>query len=324
MREQASRSPERSHGDVVVDPLPSTYRRVTIGALIALSSIIVTGASVRLTNSGLGCDDWPNCNSERLIDMSSTHAAIEQVNRLLTGVVVVAVAAAVLGSHRQRPRRRDLIWWSWSLVVGVFANAFLGAVTVWVDLHPYAVQGHLLLSLMLVGAGITLVRRAGEPADVPRRTLVTPRARALVWLVALGTSLAVVTGTVVTGAGPHAGDEDAVRLDVEIPTVARIHGVSVIATIGAALALVWVIRRDRRDIDALRGSLSRWMFLAVLQAVVGYVQYLTGVPAILVGSHVAGATAVTLAASLLVLDTRRPVLVDRRPLAAPDPVVTGR
>jgi cytochrome c oxidase assembly protein subunit 15 len=324
MREQASRSPERSDGDVVVDPLPSTYRRVTIGALIALSSIIVTGASVRLTNSGLGCDDWPNCNSERLIDMSSTHAAIEQVNRLLTGVVVVAVAAAVLGSHRQRPRRRDLIWWSWSLVVGVFANAFLGAVTVWVDLHPYAVQGHLLLSLMLVGAGITLVRRAGEPADVPRRTLVTHRARALVWLVALGTSVAVVTGTVVTGAGPHAGDEDAVRLDVAIPTVARIHGVSVIATIGAALALAWVIRRDRRDTDALRGSLSRWMFLAVLQAVVGYVQYLTGVPAILVGAHVAGATAVALAATLLVLDTRRPVLVDRRTLEAADPVVTGR
>ena len=166
MREQASPARER----VVSDTIRSRYRTVTIGALIALAVIIVTGAAVRLTNSGLGCDDWPHCNSERLIDMSSTHAAIEQGNRLFTGVVVVAVAAAVLGSYRQRPRRRDLIWWSWSLVAGVFANALLGAVTVWVDLHPFAVQGHLLLSLMLIAAGVTLVRRAGEPADVARRT----------------------------------------------------------------------------------------------------------------------------------------------------------
>jgi len=324
MREQASPARDRADGDIVIEPIPSTYRRVTIGALIALSAIIVTGASVRLTNSGLGCDDWPHCNSERLIDMSSTHAAIEQINRLFTGVVVVAVAAAVLGSHRHRPRRRDLIWWSWSLVVGVFANAFLGAVTVWVDLHPYAVQGHLLLSLVLIAAGMTLVRRAGEPAGVERRTLVTPRARALVWLVALGTSVAVVTGTVVTGAGPHAGDENAVRLDVAIPTVARIHGVSVISTIAAALALVWAIRRDRRDADALQGALGRWMFLAVLQAVLGYVQYLTGVPAILVGTHVAGATVVTLATTMLVLDTRRPVVVDRADHDTLDTVVTGR
>ena len=306
MREQASPARER----VLSDTNRSRYRTVTIGALIALAVIIVTGAAVRLTNSGLGCDDWPHCNSERLIDMSSTHAAIEHGNRLFTGVVVVAVAAAVLGSYRQRPRRRDLIWWSWSLVAGVFANALLGAVTVWVDLHPFAVQGHLLLSLMLIAAGVTLVRRSGEPADVARRTVVSPAARTLAWLVALGTSVAVVTGTVVTVAGPHAGDENAVRLDVAIPSVARIHGVSVITTIALALALAWVVQRDRGDRVALQPALGRWMFLAVMQAVLGYVQYLTGVPAILVGAHVAGATAVTLATALLVLDTRRPVIID--------------
>lgn len=324
MPEQVSPAPHRADGHVITEPIPSAYRRVTIGALIALSAIIVTGAAVRLTNSGLGCDDWPNCNSERLIDVSSTHSAIEQVNRLFTGVVVVAVAAAVLGSHRQRPRRRELIWWSWSLVLGVFANAFLGAVTVWVDLHPFAVQGHLLLSLMLIAAGATLVRRAGEPAEVARRTVVSPKARALVWLIALGTSVAVVTGTVVTGAGPHAGDENAVRLDLAIPTVARIHGVSVISTITLALVLVWTLRRNRRDSIALQGAHGRWMFLAALQAVLGYVQYLTGVPAILVGAHVAGATVVTLATAVLVLDTRRPVVEDRIESSALDAMVTGR
>lgn len=156
---------------------PATYQRSTYFALVALIGIIITGAAVRLTNSGLGCDDWPNCNSEKLIDVSSTHAAIEQVNRLLTGVVVLAVAVAVLGSYLRTPRRRDLVWWSWSLVIGVFANAFLGAVTVWVDLHPYAVQGHLLLSMALIASGAVLVRRSSEPDGVPRERVASDRER---------------------------------------------------------------------------------------------------------------------------------------------------
>ncbi|MGA1616500.1 MAG: COX15/CtaA family protein, partial [Ilumatobacteraceae bacterium] len=104
------------------------YRQISIGALISLSVIIVSGAAVRLTNSGLGCDDWPNCNSERFVDVSSAHAAIEQVNRLFTGVVVAAVIAAVLGSLVREGRRRDLVTISWLLVAGVVANALLGAV----------------------------------------------------------------------------------------------------------------------------------------------------------------------------------------------------
>lgn len=287
-------------------PGVSTYRRISIGALIALSVIIVTGAAVRLTNSGLGCDDWPNCNSERLIDVSSTHAAIEQVNRLFTGVVVAAVAAAVLGSHRRRPYRRDLVWWSWALVLGVMANALLGAITVWVDLHPYAVQGHLLLSMALVASGATLVRRSGEPDGTTRRHVVSSRTRFNVWGIVLGTTVAIVTGTVVTGAGPHAGDEEAVRLGVEIPTAARIHGVSVMVTLGLAVVLVARLRRDRRDAAVLRPGLGRWLFVAMLQAGLGYLQYFTGVPAILVGVDVAGATAVYIVTTQLVLDTSSP------------------
>jgi len=284
---------------------PATHRRVSIAALIALSVIIVTGAAVRLTNSGLGCDDWPNCNSEKLIDVSSAHAAIEQLNRLFTGVVAVAVIAAVLVSYIRAPRRRDLIILSWLLVAGVVANALLGAVTVWVDLHPYAVQGHLLLSLVLIAAGVALVRRAGEPDGAPRQPCVPVVDRVLVWGVALGTTLAVVTGTVVTGAGPHAGDENAVRLDVSIPTVARLHGSSVIATVIVALILarrVITLPESR----VLSAGVSRWVFIALLQAVLGYTQYLTGVPEILVGLHVAGATAVSAAAAALVLDASAP------------------
>lgn len=291
---------------------PSTYQRSTYFALVALIGIIITGASVRLTNSGLGCDDWPNCNSEKLIDVSSAHAAIEQVNRLLTGVVVLAVAVAVLGSYLRTPRRRDLVWWSWSLVVGVFANAFLGAVTVWVDLHPYAVQGHLLLSMALIASGAVLVRRSSEPDDVRRERVVSSSTSQLVRGLALGTTVAVVTGTVVTGAGPHAGDENAVRLNVDIPSAARVHGASVIATLLVAVLLVLKCRRSQPDREFLRAGLSRWLTVAVMQAVIGYVQYFTGVPELLVLAHVAGASVLYVATTQLVLDTARPAVLQVR------------
>ena len=291
---------------------PSTYQRSTYFALVALIGIIITGASVRLTNSGLGCDDWPNCNSEKLIDVSSAHAAIEQVNRLLTGVVVLAVAVAVLGSYLRTPRRRDLVWWSWSLVVGVFANAFLGAVTVWVDLHPYAVQGHLLLSMALIASGAVLVRRSSEPDDVRRERVVSPSTSQLVRGLSLGTTVAVVTGTVVTGAGPHAGDENAVRLNVDIPSAARVHGASVIATLLVAVLLVLRCRRSQPDREFLQAGLSRWLTVAVMQAVIGYVQYFTGVPELLVLAHVAGASVLYVATTQLVLDTARPAVLQVR------------
>ena len=149
-----------------VPPLsPSQFRAVTLAALFAIGAIIVTGAAVRLTGSGLGCADWPACSSTRFIDVSSRHAAIEQVNRLFTGLVSVAVIAAVLGSLVRVPRRRDLTLLSLGLVAGVLAQIVLGGITVLVDLHPAAVQGHMLLSLLLVANAVVLVHRASEPDD---------------------------------------------------------------------------------------------------------------------------------------------------------------
>lgn len=282
---------------------PARYRTITIGALAALAVIIVTGAAVRLTGSGLGCDDWPNCSDERLIDVSSKHAAIEQLNRLFTGVVGVAVIAAVLGSYfRSGPRRRDLIGLSWALVGGVLANAVLGGISVLVDLHPIAVQGHLLLSLALIVAGTVLVRRAGEPDDAIRAAAVTESTRHLAWLVAAITAVAVFTGTLVTGAGPHAGDENAERLDLDIGSVARLHGATVMLAIATVLLVAWRIRSNPAD-RALTSAVSTWLFAGVLQAAIGYVQYFNDVPALLVGIHVAGATLVTWATTGLVLDT---------------------
>jgi heme a synthase len=281
---------------------PLMYRRITLAALVALSVIVVSGAAVRLTGSGLGCDDWPRCNSERLIDVSSTHAAIEQINRLFTGVVAAAVIAAVLGSLIRRPRRRDLIWLSVGLVAGVIGQVVLGGITVWVELHPLAVQGHFLLSMVLIANSVVLLRRAGEPDGQQRGVAIHAGANKVVWLLTLMTTLALITGTVVTGAGPHAGDENSPRFDLAIHAVARVHGITVIASIATALWLVVLMRRSPALMARLRHGVSAWMLLAVLQAVLGYTQYLSGVPAVLVGLHVLGATLLFIATMHLLLD----------------------
>jgi len=285
---------------------PGRYRTITAVALGLLVVIVVTGAAVRLTGSGLGCDDWPNCNAERLVDVSSTHAAIEQVNRLFTGLVAAAVIAAVLGSLWRTPRRRDLTTLSIGLVAGVIGQVVLGGITVLVDLHPLAVQGHLLLSMVLVANAVVLVRRASEPDAVPRVSITTPATITLTRTLAVVTGAAIVAGTVVTGAGPHAGSEDVQRFDVDIAGAARVHGMLVMAAIALAAALALRVQRVAGDRALLQGALSSWIFVALLQAAVGYVQYFNEVPALLVGVHVAGATGLWAATVWLVLVTRAP------------------
>jgi cytochrome c oxidase assembly protein subunit 15 len=269
---------------------PRRYRQVCVVAFALLCIIVVSGAAVRLTGSGLGCDDWPNCNNEKLIDVSSKHAAIEQINRLFTGLVALGVIVAVLGSLVRVPRRRDLTWWSLGLVAGVLGQIVLGGITVLVDLHPAAVQSHFLLSMVLVANAVVLVYRAGL-ADVRRRPVVsTPIRRHVAWVMAF-TAVALVAGTVVTGAGPHAGDEVARRFGIAITTAARIHSVAVWVAVAAVVALLWRLGNQPRDRDVLDGPITAWVSVAVLQAAVGYIQYFSGVPAVLVGVHIAGATA---------------------------------
>lgn len=284
---------------------PERYSQVTQVALGLLIAIVISGAAVRLTGAGLGCDDWPNCNDERFVDVSSGHAAIEQVNRLFTGLVAVAVIAAVLGSFRRIPRRRDLTWLSLGLVAGVVGQVVLGGITVLVDLHPLAVQGHLLLSMVLVANAVVLVRHSAEPDGVPRRRVASTTAGRLLWLLAAATGVAIVTGTVVTGAGPHAGSEEVVRLDVTVAAVARIHGVSVLAALAIAVVAAAIIQRRPADRRALQGPLGTWIFVGLLQAAVGYTQYFNEVPAGLVAVHVAGATALWAVTVWLVLSTQR-------------------
>lgn len=268
---------------------PASYTRICWTALVLLCTIVITGAAVRLTGSGLGCSDWPQCNSERFIDVSTGHGAIEQVNRLFTGLVAAGVIAAVLAARRRIPYRRDLVRLSWGLVIGVLAQVILGGVVVMTGLHPLANLGHFGLSMVLVANGLVLVRRSAQPDQgFPVRTVDDVQSRLIRVIAVLGTA-ALATGTIVTGTGPHAGDEDAPRFGFDISHVARLHGISVIITLVACLALAVVLRRNpvhRAPMTALEGVIA----IGFVQAAIGYVQYFNGVPALLVGLHITGAT----------------------------------
>jgi cytochrome c oxidase assembly protein subunit 15 len=271
-----------------------TFRIVTGVALGSLCVIIFTGALVRLTGSGLGCVDWPACNESQFIDVSSGHTFIEQANRLFTGFVSVSVILAVLTAHRARPRRVDLIALAWFLVVGVLMQVVIGGVVVLTGLNPYANMAHFLVSMILIALALLLYRRAGVARPIQWFRSFPQDVVNFVRLLCLMSVVAVVTGTVVTATGPHAGGEDAVRFGFELVNVARIHGISVIASIALLVFLLWKLRA-RPEAQEQRESLVLLGFVAVAQAIVGYSQYLTGVPVFLVGVHIIGATAFFLA-----------------------------
>lgn len=278
-----------------------TFRVVCSLALASLCIIILTGALVRLTGSGLGCVDWPRCNESKFIDVSTTHGRIEQLNRLFTGVVSASVIAAVLLAHRRAPSRRDLILLAWSLVAGVLAQVVIGGIVVLTGLNPFANMAHFLVSMVLIALALALVRRASVPDGSPWfRDLPV----GLVWPVRMfagAVAVAIVTGTVVTATGPHAGDENAVRLGFALENVARVHGISVIV---AVALLAWSMIRARSlraEAGGLLDSLQNAAIVAVFQAVVGYVQYFSGVPVVLVAVHIVGATSLWLATCSVVL-----------------------
>ena len=266
---------------------PAGYIWVTRFALILLCVIVVSGAAVRLTGSGLGCSDWPRCNSEKFIDVSTTHGAIEQINRLFTGLVTAIVITAVLAARFRVPYRKDLVWLSWGLVAGVIGQIVLGGIVVLTGLNPVANQGHFLLSMILVANALILHQRAKNDSVPNRLCNLSPIQRLIRIAVTVG-SLAIVTGTVVTASGPHAGDENAKRLGFAITTVARIHGITVLVTIALLIAIARFART--KQLRLLYTPLETVIVIGILQGTVGYVQYFNNIPALLVGIHIFGAT----------------------------------
>ncbi len=302
---------------------PTRFRRLAILTATLLCVLVVAGAVVRLTGSGLGCDDWPSCNDTRFIDVSSGHAAIEQVNRIFSGLIAIPVLAMAIGSFRVRPRRPGLVGPSVGVLVTVLANGVVGGVAVRGDLHPVLVQSHFVLAMISITFALVAAWRA--TADRPtaasgRRTASAPgddrdrdepvrRYATAVTVVAVGTAVALATGTVVTGTGPHAGDEAARRFGFDIGAVARLHSVVVLATVAVAVVASWLATRTGPHRERSVSSMSTWLFIAVVQGALGYVQYFNGVPEVLAGLHVAGATALWVVTVWVTLGARDPLTV---------------
>jgi cytochrome c oxidase assembly protein subunit 15 len=270
---------------------PRAYARVTLAAVLLLVAIIATGGAVRVTGSGLGCPEWPTCEEGRLapalFEESSYHATVEFVNRAITGLVSLIVIAAVAGAFVRQPRRRDLTWLAAGLVGGVVGQIVLGGITVMTDLHPVSVQSHFLLSLLIVLNAVVLHGRASADPTAPSSGVskVVERLSLVTLLVLLA---AILAGTVLTGTGPHGGDPDAQRFALHPPSVARVHGVLVEMFTALLLVTLVIAWRQRAPVRVLRRG-SAVIAVAIGQTVVGYVQYFTGVPALLVGIHILGA-----------------------------------
>jgi cytochrome c oxidase assembly protein subunit 15 len=272
---------------------PRAYQRITLVALLAQVFIIVTGAAVRLTGSGLGCSDWPTCEQDRLVAPFEYHAMIEFVNRSITGLVSVAVILAVLGSLVRTPRRRDLTWLSLGLVVGVVGQIVLGGLTVLFGLRPPFVMAHFGLSLVLVWNALVLHQRSRFAAS-PALPVVPRNVRILGRLLVITAMIVVFTGTIVTGTGPHGGDEKVARLPFTLTEVARVHSGSVWVFLALTIATLVLLRRQ----GAPTGVDLRAKFLVaaiILQGAIGYIQYFSGVPPWLVVLHVFGSVMVWLA-----------------------------
>ncbi|MEU3250371.1 COX15/CtaA family protein [Streptomyces sp. NPDC006997] len=291
-------------------PDPRTVRRAALAALVMSVVIVVTGGAVRLTGSGLGCPTWPKCTEDSLTNTSAmgVHGVIEFGNRLLTYVLCAAVGWAIVAARSQKPFRRSLTRLGWAQFWVVMGNAVLGGIVVLVGLNPYTVAAHFLLSTALITVAAVMWQRTREGDAAPRPLVVEP-VRQLAWALVAVAGLLVAVGTVVTGAGPHAGDSSEVpRMDVPWEAVTRLHSVLAWVVVTLTFALWFTLRA----VDAPSGARDRTrdLFLVLLsQGVVGYVQYFTHLPELLVGAHMLGSCLVWIAV------VRVPLALRERPEA---------
>jgi cytochrome c oxidase assembly protein subunit 15 len=284
---------------------PSALRRLLIANVVVQVGIVVTGGVVRLTGSGLGCTTAPECTPGRVTPFSDQHVSIHRVieftNRSLTTIVVLVAlltAVAVL-----RWGRRSLRWWGFLPLVLTLVQAVLGAVTVRTGLNPATVMVHFLVSMVLIAVSTTLLVRAGE-GDETARPLVRRELTVLSRLAALMLAGVLVVGTVVTGTGPHSGDADnPPRFDLNLRLISWLHSDLVLVFSGLLVALVLGLRLVDAPRPARRAALALGG-LTVAQGVIGYTQYFTGLPAVLVGLHMLGASLLVVAMTRCLLSLR--------------------
>lgn len=301
---RTSRSSTRSFAEIA----QRWTRPAIIANLVAQIVIVGTGGAVRLTGSGLGCSTWPMCEpgefTPSLHDASTIHPFIEFGNRTLTGVLgVIAVAVAIF------------VWTTYSRslsyrvlglmpLLGVVLQAVIGGITVHVDLHPAIVGGHLLISMALIAVSAVLLDRSAE-GDAPPVSLVAPRIRVVTWLLEIALVPVLVLGVVVTGAGPHSGDSEVgYRFAVDPAHMTKFHAGFVWLFIALLVVLAVLVWRTQPPLTRARRVIALLAVVTLAQGAIGYVQYFTGLPEILVGLHMLGAAALTAGAARVPLALR--------------------
>lgn len=294
----------------LVDLLPEPSRRVqriiAFAVILTQGGISVTGAIVRVTASGLGCPTWPQCFPGSFTpvphpEVAGIHQAVEFGNRMLTFLVVLTAAAAVLAVTRAR-RRREVLVYAWLMPASTVAQAIIGGITVLTGLLWWTVAIHLLVSMAMVWLAVLLYVKIGEPDSGVVAVRAPLPLRQLTVLSALTLAAVLVTGTMVTGAGPHAGDKSldrpVPRLEVEITTLVHLHSSLLVAYLALLVGLGFGLLAVRTSRDVMK-RLVVVVVLVVAQGALGATQFVLGVPEALVALHVAGAAACTAATAAL-------------------------
>ncbi|MEU1683453.1 COX15/CtaA family protein [Micromonospora zamorensis] len=293
-------------------------RRLALASIIANVGIVVTGGAVRLTASGLGCPTWPRCTDDSYVTTPEmgVYGVIEFGNRMLTFAVGLIALATVLAVLLHRPRRPGLLALAVAVFLGIPAQAVIGGITVLTNLNPWVVGLHFLASMAVIAAAYALWRRIGDP-DGPPVAVVPAPLRALARVTTGVTVAVLVVGTWVTGSGPHAGDHGAARNGLDPETISQVHADGVFLLIGLSVALIFAFRA----VGAQQATRAAIVLVAVElgQGLIGFVQYFTHVPAILVGAHMLGSCLVLLAALSVQWSTR-----ERRPVTPAADVAATR
>lgn len=274
-------------------------RRWAWATLVANIGLVVTGGAVRLTGSGLGCPTWPRCTEESFTPHGAMgiHEAIEFGNRMLTFVLVAIAVGTFVAALRSG--RRDLTRLAVVLALGIPAQAVIGGITVLTNLNPWVVSLHLMCSLAIIALAVLLIRRVDRPATPPVRdsaTLLAWTTYAVAWVV-------LYVGTVVTGSGPHAGDADSPRNGLDPLQVSQLHADVVFLLLGLSVGL-WLVLRGQPAATAAARAALLVLAIELAQGAIGFVQYFTDLPELLVGLHMLGAALLTAALTHALLETR--------------------
>lgn len=269
--------------DALLDRLARYLWPLAVANLVANIAIVVTGAAVRLTGSGLGCPTWPRCTDASYVAHGELgmHGAIEFGNRMLTfALTAVAILCflAALGSRHRRATRLAFV-----VGLGIPLQAVIGGITVLTDLNPWIVAGHFLLSMAIIMVCVALLDELRSPDRGPA----PPLPRALAWATLAAGWVVLYLGTVVTGAGPHAGDTDSPRNGLAPTTVSHLHAYAVYVLVALTVVLLVVaVRGGHRWLATVTGLV---LLIEVLQGVLGWVQYALDLPVGLVALHMLGA-----------------------------------